>query len=455
MQEVVLTEALASPNTGLYVPQIVLSVDGDLDERLLQQVWDQLIERHSIFRTSFNWERADGPLQVVTRTAYRPVAYYDWRHYSMPEQHEKLRALIDENLKEGFDLKQAPLARLTLIRLTESSYRVIWSCHHILMDGWSGSLIMAELFNYYTALAQGDEFQFSPVRPYRDYIDWLSQQDTTEAEEFWRQTLRGFTHPTHLIIDRVNGESVESDDDSEWKRLYGDVYLGLSEETTGKLIKRAREHGLTLYTLIEGAWALLLSRYCSQDHVMFGTVVSGRPHDLDRVEEMVGLFINTLPVCVKIPRKTSLLAWLHELQAQQVEVRNYQYTRLSDIQRWSELPANTPLFGSIIRFQNFPVDRSLQVEDERSLSSAVLSVDWWHYPLCLVVGTGPKLFLSASYKRSQFDRVGVIGLLEEFRDLLRRMAADLSQPVVVLRQPMEARLSAGHEASDLLSSNRV
>ena len=158
---------------------------------------------------------------------------------------------------------------------------------------------------------------------------------------------------------------------------------------------------------------------------MFGAVVSGRPYDLDGVEEMVGLFINTLPVRVKIAGQRNLRSLLQTLQSQQLDIGNYQYTSLSDIHRWSELPAHVPLFDSIIRFQNFPLDPSLRNDHSSSTDADVLSVDWWHYPLCIVVGTGLRLSLSASYKRSQFDTARVKELLEQFRDLLKDMAEAL------------------------------
>jgi non-ribosomal peptide synthetase component F len=156
-------------------------------------------------------------------------------------------------------------------------------------------------------------------------------------------------------------------------------------------------------------------------------VVAGRPHELDDVKDMVGLFINTLPVRVKIDGATNLLTWLRELQANQVEIRRYEHSRLADLERWADLPPHAPLLESVIRFQNFPVEPGSQLRDERPSETGIRSIDWWHYPLCLIVVPGVRLWLRASYSRQQFDRRGIKEIMGYLRDLLEGMAGNLSE----------------------------
>src|SRR5207302_314798 len=189
-----------------------------------------------------------------------------------------------------------------------------WSHHHLLLDGWCLSLILTEVFASYRGFRRGQDIQLKRHRPYRDYIAWLQRQNLAAAEQFWREKLKGLRAPTPLLLDRalrsVSGQ----------ENVAGEQQMRLSPETTRHLQSLARQHQLTLNTLLQGAWALLLSRYSAEEEVVFGITVAGRPETLPGVEDMVGLFIHTLPVCVKAPCRELLLLWLRELQAQPSEI---------------------------------------------------------------------------------------------------------------------------------------
>src|SRR5262249_9212938 len=205
------------------------------------------------------------------------------------------------------------------------TYQYVWSHHHLLWDGWSGPLIVREFLAFYEALRKGQELHLKAPRPFRDYILWLQEQDAGKAEAFWRKTLDGITASTPLVIDRQSGGRNGQPERAEEQRLQ------LAAELSAALQTLARKHGLTLNTLMQGAWALLLSRYSGQEAVVFGTSVSGRPAGLAGVEAMVGLFINTLPVRIDVPPAQTLLTWLKQIQAQQAGQRQYEYSPLLQI----------------------------------------------------------------------------------------------------------------------------
>ena len=318
MQKGMLFHTLSAPESGVYFQQLVYTLHGDFDVSAFIRAWQRVVERHPILRTLFLWEQRDQPLQVVRRRVKLPWVQHDWRGLSPAEQQERLEVFLDADRDRGFELSRAPLMRLSLIQVAEDVYHFIWSRHHLLLDMWSGSLVREEVFAFYQAFQRGEVLHLEPARPYRDYITWLRRQDLSRAEVFWRQRLKGFTAPTVLGVDRAPGGL------SAQEITYGKQQLRLSRAATATLQSLAREQRLTLNTLVQGAWALLLSRYSGEEDVAFGATVSGRPPDLAGVESMVGLFINTLPVRVQVAADDSLLPWLNRLQSQMVELRQYE-----------------------------------------------------------------------------------------------------------------------------------
>src|SRR6185436_5880647 len=225
-------------------------------------------------------------------------------------------------------------------------YRLLWSHHHVLLDGWSTSFLLREIFCLYEARLRQEPLRLEPPRPFRDYIAWLERLDVAAAEEFWRRDLAGLSAPTPLAVDRlaIAAESLRSS-----------RHLVLSAAATGELRAFARRHGLTLSILMHGAWAVLLSRYSGETDVLFGTVTSGRSAPLPGIEEIVGIFINTLPRRARIS-ETGVAAWLQGLQERQAETSQFEHSPLVQIQGWSDMPRGREMFESILAFDNFPVD---------------------------------------------------------------------------------------------------
>ncbi|NEQ52629.1 MAG: amino acid adenylation domain-containing protein [Leptolyngbya sp. SIO3F4] len=399
-----LFHTLANNQTGVYVNQYTCKLTGHLHPDLLQQAWQQTITRHSVLRTAFLWDGLDEPLQVVREAVELPWQELNWHGLEDGEQAAKLEEFLQSDRTQGFDLDQAPLLRLTFIHLDDNTYQFVWSSHHLLFDGWSLSVIWQDMLTYYGALQQATSPQLSPARPYRDYIAWLQEQNASNNESFWCTQLQGFVEPTPLPAARPASASQQ----------YQQHTRTLSPALTTALKTFARQHQLTLNTLVQGAWALLLNHYSGHEQIIYGSVVSGRPAELSGVEKMVGLFINTLPVSVSINREQTLIDWLQTLQQQLLELRQYESTALSDIQRWSELPAGNPLFESIVVFENYPTaaatDLGFTVSDTRYLEQS-------NYPLALLVVPDESLELLLLCDSSRFE-AGVISNLHDHLELL-------------------------------------
>ena len=417
MQQGMLFHSLYAPTSGMYVEQLSLELNGNLDVAAFKQAWQEVLNRHSVLRTAFVWENLEKPLQVVGRQVSLPWQQLDWRELSSVEQQQQLESLLDAEQKRGFELSKAPLMNLTLIQLAENSYQFIWNHHHLLLDGWSLPLIFKEVITFYSAFCQGKDLDLEKPRPYRDYIAWLQQQNVTEAEAFWRETLKGFTAPTAIF-----SQSAIANKQSPIPS-YNEQQLKLSAEATLALQSLARKEQLTPNSIVQGAWALLLSRYSGEQDIIYGTTVSGRPPMLVGAESMVGLFINTLPVRVWVDPHEFILPWLKQFQTQLVELRQYEYNPLIDIQGWSEVPRGVSLFESIVVFENYPVDPAVGQLNSNLEIGNFRTFGKTNYPLTVTVIPDSELLLKIGYVCDRFHTDTINRMLGHLETLLLNIVA--------------------------------
>ncbi|MEH2169754.1 MAG: amino acid adenylation domain-containing protein [Nostoc sp.] len=411
-QQGMLFHILSAPDSRMYVEQTVCTLHGTLNISAFEQVWQQVIDRHQSLRTAFVWQGVNQPVQLVHKQVRLAIAHYDWRELSTTQQEAQLQSYLEADQKSGFDLTQPPLMRFALIQTDVDTYQFIWSICHLVLDAWCVNTILKEFLSCYDALCQGRILQLQPSRPYRDYISWLKQQDLSEAEVFWRKYLQGFTTPTSLTAD---GKSQQEG--------FSQQQVQLSLTTTEALKSLAQQHHLTLNTLLQGVWALLLSYYSNEVDVVYGTVVSGRPPTLLGVSSMVGLFINTLPVRVLVSDEASLLSWLKELHSRQLSIRRYECTPLIEIQNWSQVPPGIPLFQSILVFENSSANISslptgnLRIDNVRSFINS-------NYPLVLLVKPWSQLSLNIFYDLRYFNPMTVTRMLSHLEALLNNIVAN-------------------------------
>jgi amino acid adenylation domain-containing protein/non-ribosomal peptide synthase protein (TIGR01720 family) len=415
LQEGMLFHTLLTPGSGMYFEQAGIPLYGPLDVPSFERAWQKVLDRHSILRTSFHWENLDKPLQVVHRDARLPVQYLDWSGHSAVGQEQGLEAFLKADRERGFELSRAPLLRLTVIALADGARYVVFSVHHLLLDGWSSDLVYREAAAMYEAYCRGEQLELPRCRPYGDYIAWLQQQDLSAAESFWRTMLKGYAGPSAPGVGPAPGEREDCEEQQ----------TRLSAATTTALQSMARRHQLTLNTLVQGAWALLLSRYSGDDDVVFGYTVSGRPPSLPGAESMVGLFINTLPLRVQISSNARLIPWLRQIQAGQFEARKYEYSPLVKIQGWSEMPHSTPLFQSLLDFGNFPIGGPGR--DQPARINGVRSYSRTNYPLNLLVGPGAELLLKIMYVHPRYSSEAIARMLGHLRTILEGMVAGSEQ----------------------------
>jgi amino acid adenylation domain-containing protein/non-ribosomal peptide synthase protein (TIGR01720 family) len=396
MQQGMLFHSLYEPESGVYIEQMTSHLKGNVNVAAFEGAWQKVVDRYSVLRTLFVWENRQAPLQIVLKQVNLPWTNLDWRELSPTEQQQQLSELLQTQRRLGFQFNQAPLMRCTLIKLSEDTYKFIWNHHHILMDGWCLPIIFKEVLSFYEAELRGETCYLPTPRPYHDYIAWLNDQNYVAASEFWRQNLCGFIAPTPLRVNKKPVQNQQQDSD------YQELELRLSAEVSHKLQSVAQQHHVTLSTIVQAAWGLLLSRYSGEQDVVFGVTVSGRPGSLSGVENMVGLFINTLPLRLQISPQEQIIPWLEQIQQLMSELQHYSYTPLVDIQALSEVPGGIPLFESILVFENYPVDSSLMNEDNSLELSEIDGFEQTNYPLTLVAVPGNELLVKISYDAVSF-----------------------------------------------------
>ncbi len=412
MQQGMLFHCVDSPELNLYVNQLSVSVDG-LDPARFRAAWAALLERHEVLRAAFLWR--DGqtdPLQAVHLRAEMPISELDWRDRA--ETEAALRTLAAEDQAHGFDLAQPPLMRFTLVHLGDDRYQMIWTYHHLLLDGWSASRLLGEMLRLYA----GENLPALAGR-YADYIAWLQRRDGGAAEGFWRERLAALEAPT--ILAKASGAEGSG---------HGVIYSYLDAEATRGLHAFAKAQRVTLNTLVQAAWLLLLQRHSGQRSVAFGATVAGRPAGLAGAQDMLGLFINTLPVIQTLEPQQALGDWLRELQDYNLAVRDFEHTPLSDIQRWAG-QGGQGLFDSIIVFENHPVDRALRGPQDGELKFAeVGSSGVTNFPMDLMVSaTGQGLEIEYLYLRERFSDAEVVRIRAQLEGLLAVITRDAERPL--------------------------
>jgi len=419
-QQGILFHTLSAPQSGTYFMQLSFKLEGEFDPDGFEEAWREVIERHAIFRSAFRWQHSDEPLQVVYKKVDVPFERLDWSTLADAAQEKLLREYLDEQKRHGFDLSRPPLVRLTLIHLGGGAYQFVWAWSHLVLDGWCLPLVLRETFFRYQE-KRGCSVPATRVGPpYRDYIAWLKKQDLRKAEAYWRKTLNGFKAPTPFLPE----QRFQNLGSGKYKEQ--DTHLSVT--TSEELQAFARHRQVTLNVVAQAAWGLLLSRYAGERDVVFGATLSGRPAELPHVEFMLGLFINTLPVRVRIGEKDLLGAWLRQLQTLQAELREYEYSPLVQVQEWSELPAGTPLFDSILVFENYPVDSSGEWSHGLRISN-VQSHERTNYPLTLIVVPGKQISVRALYDGGRFEDSFVTALLHHFSTLLQGLTVSADRPV--------------------------
>ncbi len=425
---------LASRASGAYIEQIAFELLGDLDEIAFAKAWQYVADTTDVLRTAVVRRGGIQPLQVVVRSAALVPGVLDWRGVPQGQQASNLARLVAEDRMKGVDLKKPPLSRVTLVRLADQRWHVLWTYHHIILDGWSESLLLRDVFQSYNAFVRGETPTLELQERYRDFVAWSESQDLTDAQRYWRQQLAGFSDPVSI---KDVSPAVTPPSSNEVSHGWEDVSLG--REQMAPLEDTARRNGLTLNTILHGAWALLLHHRVASTDVVFGSVVSGRQCELRGIESMRGLVIVTQPLRTRLVFDATVSSWLRLLQIQMAEMREYEHTPLALIEQWRDSgDAKRPLFDSLVDIGNY------LWSDLSDCGPAALELAAMHYftqpmyALTLFLVTGPTLVVRLVYDKRRYAPDTARELLSEYVQLLTGIAENPEQRVASLLEAHEA-----------------
>ncbi|MDX1694405.1 MAG: amino acid adenylation domain-containing protein [Ketobacteraceae bacterium] len=429
VQEGMLFHSLYEPGSWVYFDQVSVDLGSDVNEELLFKAWEEVISRHDILRTGFLWEGVRQPLQVVHESIDLPLQRYDWSRFSEAEAQEKLARFMVDDRNFGFNFRKPGVLRLTWIKLPNGRHQLIWSFHHILLDGWSMPVVFKELFACYEQLVKGNDVQLPGAPRYQDFIGWLQSRDKKAEDEFWSRYLSGFSAPTPIPLKNSPAVVALKSREEDSAARYCEREIKVSGELLDTLQSLAKEQRLTLNHVLQGVWGALLNRYSGEEDVLYGTTVSGRPADLAGVENMVGLFINTLPLRMFVDNDLPFMEWLQRVQDQQVEMKRFESSSLVDVQKHSQVSSKQALFESILVFENYPIDESL--EDSQSLLDVgdIEAFQQTNFPLTLVAIPGRDLIVRFSYDSHLFEHDTIDRMLSHIEEALKHVAKEPEVPV--------------------------
>ncbi len=334
-----------------YTTQIYCDLMGDINSDALQGAWQTVLQRHDILRTSFVGMDSNQIHQLVCDNLSLFLQKEDWREQDPSGVEAQLENWRQADQDKGFDFAQSPLMRISLIRLTDDRYHFVWSHHHVLLDGWCAPIIFEEVMICYKALSNGDVPNLGATISYENYIAWLSRKDNGKARDYWQNHLHGFMSPTNIPHKPVNKKQQDINVQK--------IYVALPQENSDRIAEMAKTAHCTINVIMQLAWSYVLQRYTGKDDVVFGSTVSGRPAELQGVETMMGLFINSIPVRVQLNAETSLRALFAQLQEDNVDRNEYSYLPLADVQKVSDVENGTALFDTLLVFENYPTNEAI------------------------------------------------------------------------------------------------
>ncbi|MCP5107673.1 MAG: AMP-binding protein, partial [bacterium] len=418
MQAGMLFHALMEEGSTAYFEQTAVSVKGDIDSDLVEKSFNFLVERYDILRTIFHYETGKEPVQVVLKQRKCKLRFEEITHLSDAEQGRYMETFRLEERERGFDLKKDMLMKLALFRTGSDTYKFYWSFHHILMDGWCLGILFNELFQIYGALKKGGPVQLEPVTQYVEYVKWLDQQDKEEGLRFWQEYLDG--------CEESSGVPKSAQPSRDGKYRPAEHRFVVDEELTGRLRTIAQDSQVTLNTLLQGVWGILLQRYNNSDDVVFGAVVSGRPAEIEGIAQMVGLFINTVPVRVRSGGTETFVQILGDVQEKSVSAKSYEYLPLPEIQARSFLKRE--LLDHIMVFENYPIQSRVKNgnkdHEHRFQFGNVRTYEQTNYHFNIIAGPGKRLGITFNYNALVHGGDFVESIAGHFNEVLKQIAAD-------------------------------
>ncbi|HSU49336.1 MAG TPA: amino acid adenylation domain-containing protein, partial [Segetibacter sp.] len=408
LQEGMLFHGLFS-EAEAYIEQVCCNIS-NIHLPIFEESWNYVLKQHSILRSAFFYDEFSVAVQAVYKEVKLPFEVMDYSSLDSVSRDIAVKKYEQAERVKGFEFKEPPLMRISLIKLAPNQYRLVWTSHHLLFDGWSMPIILEELLTTYELLLAGRPVPFKDEDKYEDYIKYLDRTDKALSEDYWSNYLKNLQQNT--LLPFINNTADRTKGEGEYKAISLEIENSLSQE----IQLFAKQHRITVNTIMQGVWALLLHQYTDSKDVAYGVIVSGRPDNLPGVERRVGLYINTLPLYSSIDKKTSLIDWLQGLQNDQVKSRQHQYTALQEIKRWTGIQGD--LFDSLLVFENYPVSKLVSANSWSLRFDSVEMHEHTNYPLTVLVNSSDDIHIQFSYNSQLLSDFYVNEIKKHFKNVL-------------------------------------
>ena len=411
LQQGMLFHHLSDKSSGTDIDQMVCRLSESVDLPILQKAWDEVIAHYEACRTFFLWQNVDNPAQAVSAKSIINIDVYDWGNISEKELRQELLTFLKNDRSIGFDLGKAPLMRLNLIKINSELYYLIWTFHHIILDGRSHAIILNDVFSLYDSYLSGNQYKLNKSIPYRNFVDWNLQKEHTESKNFWSEFLKGVNPPSGLKFNSIR-QNTPSDSELNETEIIIDEFVSKS------LKDFAKNNNVTLNTIIQAGWALLLSKYSGEEDILFGAVRAGRFSTIENADSIPGLFMNTLPMRIQIDYGKKVTSWLREIRDKQLKIRDYEHTPLVDIISWSEIPRGIQLFQSVLIFDNYDLTIKFQERGGSWLNREFNLVEKTGYPLTVYVYADRQIKIKFAFDGQSITSQDADGMINHFKNLL-------------------------------------
>ncbi|NIM12912.1 MAG: amino acid adenylation domain-containing protein [Candidatus Aminicenantes bacterium] len=412
LQEGMLFHYLQDPKGDQYFEQLCLNISGGIDIEVFEQAWNSVIDTNEMLRTVFRWENVKNPIQIVLKEYLLQPRYYDFSGKDRTERKMLLDEIKTRDRNEKFDLQDVPF-RVTLGKTSENQYELMVSHHHILYDGWSSGIILKEFFTTYNDLFNQKKPEKVIKNKFKEFVKWRQPPDTEKQEKFWKDYLMGFDSRSEFSIKKSKGDGPD-----EGIYRAENYQFKFDRHLQGKLESFVREQNITAAALLYAAWGILLQRYNDHDDELFGITVSGRSAKVEGIEQMVGLFINTLPFRVKSRSYEEIRALLGKIHGSLQSLGEFEITSLLDIKECSELDNRDEPFDTLVVVENYPLANDLK-QKRGPLSVDSFSIfEMTHYDLTLLVPVFDEIEINFIYPAGLFDRETIRDLACHYRNVV-------------------------------------
>lgn len=456
MQQALLFNTLHGGASDPGLLQIQCTLQGRLDIRAFEDAWKAVVSRHAALRTSVHWQELEQPVQVVHRTPRISLFSDDWSHLERSVQHDELTALLQTDRDRQFDLSAPPVTRLALFRLSADCWRLEWTCHHVLLDGWSGALVLNEVIDLHEAICRGERpdggalSRTPAAADYRDYITWIRKQDLAGAQAFWRGALAEISSPTPLPFASSARRNAPAEHRFEQRSI------ALTRADSLAVQSFCRQHRITINALLQAVWSIILSRYARTEDTLFGVTVAGRSAEIPDMESMVGMFINTIPIHVRVHTGLPAIVHLRSISRQQSVLQSYEYVSPSQIHEWSGFAGQQRLFETLLVVENYPQGTSERPQDGRLTLREVRGGITSNYALTVVAIPGEEFSVHILSDPARVDSEGVPALLGEITSLIAAFAAtDMDRPLAEVIRLANLPKVAARNSADALEPSRI